>query len=118
MPTDSDVADLVVCEIIAGEGLSLGQAARRLPSARNGRAVSPSTVWRWLLIGVKLPGGRRVHLEGARISGRWLTSGPALARFIAAQTPDVDNSPQRPAAANAKRRASERAGAALAAKGL
>jgi hypothetical protein len=46
-------------EVVAGEGLSLAQAARRFPPFRQDKRVNPSTVFRWIHSGVKLPGGRR-----------------------------------------------------------
>jgi hypothetical protein len=102
-------------EIVAGLGLSLSQAARRFPSARQGRPVHSSCVWRWAREGVRLPDGYVVRLECARVSGRWLTSEPALERFIAAQTPtpDVASSPTMPRTPAARRRDSERAAAEL-----
>jgi Protein of unknown function (DUF1580) len=66
--------------------LSLPQAARRFPPYRQDRPVNPSTVWRWISGGVKLPDGSRVKLGAVRLSGRWLTSVEAIERFIAAQT--------------------------------
>src|SRR5262245_46496679 len=69
------------------ELLSLPQAARRFPPFRQDRPVNPSTVWRWISAGVKLPGGRRIRLGAIRLSGRWLTSVEAIERFITAQTP-------------------------------
>jgi hypothetical protein len=91
--------------------ISLAQAAARLPSNRLDRPVTASCVLRWVLTGVKVPGGGRVKLEAVRLGGRWLTSVEALGRFAAAQTPDLDapaggSATPRPPA---RRRASERA---------
>jgi hypothetical protein len=55
-------------------------------------------LWRWITEGVRLPDGSRVRLEAARLGGRWLTSEPALRRFLAAQTPELGASPPRTAA--------------------
>jgi hypothetical protein len=64
--------------------------------------------------GVRLSDGRIVRLEAARLSGRWLTSGPAIERFLAAQTPATDTpAPPTPRTPTARRRASERAAAEL-----
>jgi len=73
--------------------LSLPQAARRFPPYRQDRPVNPSTLWRWISAGVKLPDGHRIKLGAVRLSGRWLTSVEAIERFIAAQTPNPDNTP-------------------------
>lgn len=80
----------ILSEIASGLGLSLAQAGRRFPPSRLSRPVSPSCVWRWVHDGVRLPDGSVVRLEAARLSGRWLTSEPAIERFIAAQTPAID----------------------------
>lgn len=93
MTHDTNTTADVAAEIAAGGGLALGQAARRFPSYRNSRPVNPSTVWRWLTDGVRLPSGRRLRLEAARIGGRWLTSAAAIERFIRAQTPALDPEP-------------------------
>lgn len=107
MPTD---AAPILAEISSGLGLSLAQAARRLPSARQDRPVSTSCIWRWIAKGIRLTDGRIVKLEAARLAGRWLTSGPALERFLAAQTPNLDM-PAAPAprSPGQRRRASKRA---------
>src|SRR5438132_94236 len=87
-PPMSDTA--ITAEILSGSGLSLSQAARRFPPFREGKAVVPSTVFRWIVDGVRLPDGRRLRLEAARLGGRWLTSGPAIERFISGQTPNLE----------------------------
>lgn len=100
----------VLAEIAAGLGISLSEAARRLPSHRRGRPVHSSCVWRWISRGVTLPTGELVFLQAAKLSGRWLTTGPALQRFLAAQTPPVGGEAQpAPRTPAARQRASERA---------
>ncbi len=93
--------------------ISLAAAARALPPGRNGRPVSLSCIFRWIVDGVLAPDGkRRVRLEASRVGGRWLTSIAALERFADRQTPTFeDSAPIR--SANKTRTASERAGAAL-----
>jgi hypothetical protein len=131
--TPDTITPDVRAEIAAGHALSLPEVARRMPSYRRKRtggtdekpeygeplSVSPCTVWRWITEGVRLPDGRRVRLEAARVSGRWLTSEQALARWLAAQTPDLD-APTPPAPRSPGRRAAERraAGATLDAAGI
>src|SRR5262249_58033800 len=83
----------VLDEIAQGQGLSLTQAARLFPSARRGRPVTLSCVLRWVLGGVRAAEGGRIRLEAARLSGRWLTTAAAIRRFLAAQTPRLDDSP-------------------------
>jgi len=121
-----EVRTTLPVDISSEQLLSLPQAARRFPPYRRGRPVNPSTVWRWISSGVKLSGGRRVKLGAVRLSGRWLTSVEALARFIEAQTPDLGNgaslaadaAPETPRAENQRRRRSEKAGAKLKALGI
>jgi hypothetical protein len=70
--------------------LSIPQAAKRVPSQRNGAPTHASTVLRWILKGVK-----GVRLEGARMGGRWVTSVEAMQRFSAeltkAKLPQVES---------------------------
>ncbi len=107
-PTDSPSVQV---EIVAGQGVALSAAARRLPSTRAGRPVAASTLWRWSCQGVKAPDGRRVHLEVARCGCRWLTSEPALARFLQALNGQADAPAEAPPSKQSARRAAEVAGA-------
>jgi hypothetical protein len=94
--------------------LSLAQAARRFPSARLGRPVNASTIWRWARKGVKVSGVGVVRLECVRVSGRWLTSEEAISRFVAVQTPreEAEARPT-PRTPTERRRAAEQAGRQL-----
>jgi hypothetical protein len=106
-------------EILSGSGLNLGQAARRFPPYREGRPVNPSTIFRWIMSGVRLPDGSRVQLEAVRLGGRWLTSGPAIQRFIDRQTPNLNTDPApAPRTPTQRRKASERAGKQLGKVGI
>src|SRR5262245_44023220 len=62
--------------------LPFGVAARRLPSLRAGRPVSPATLWRWAAIGCLSRSGQRIRLETIRIGGSTCTSIEALQRFF------------------------------------
>jgi hypothetical protein len=73
--------------------LPLRDVASLLPPGRRGRPVTQGCVMRWILRGVKGPGGRRVRLEAVRLGGRWLTSLEALERFALAQTPGAGGEP-------------------------
>lgn len=109
----------ILSEIAAGLGLSLPECARRIPPSRQGCPVSPSCIWRWIAHGVRLPSGEVVRLEAARLSGRWLTSIPALERFLQRQSPQTEGE-SRPAlrTPTQRRRASEQAGKQLDKLGL
>ena len=93
--------------------ISLGQVARRIPPYR-GCKTNPSTIFRWLRDGVKLPNGTSLRLEGIRLAGRWLTSQEAVDRFLAEQNaacnPNAEPSVASPIRTAVKRRkASEEA---------
>lgn len=107
IPTNSpDVA----AEIIAGHGRSLSQAARLFPAYRQSKPVAPSTVYRWIANGVRLPDGSHVRLEAVRLGGRWLTSTQAIERFISRQTPQFSDAPTpAPRTVQQRQRATERA---------
>jgi Protein of unknown function (DUF1580) len=85
-PEQATPADLAA-EILAGAGLSMAEAAAKIPSFRAGRPTAPTTIARWAADGVRLPDGRTLRLESTRIGGRVVTTVPALIRFITAQEP-------------------------------
>jgi hypothetical protein len=108
------ITDQLLSEIEAGQGEPLTRAAKRVPSARNGRPATLSRLFRWVMQGVLGPDGQRVYLEAARLAGTWITTPGAIRRFVAAQTPclNAEQSPT-PRAPAARQRAAERAGKAL-----
>jgi len=77
----------VIKEIIGGDALGLGAAARKVPAYRGDGQANPSTIWRWIVAGAKARDGTILRLESARIGGRWMTSAAAAARFFAGLTP-------------------------------
>jgi hypothetical protein len=75
-----------MANILAESIVSIREAAALLPG-RSGRPTNFSTVWRWILRGIKRPGdAATVRLEAVRLGGRWVTSREAIARFSAALT--------------------------------
>jgi hypothetical protein len=62
--------------------LPFSAAARRIPSIRAGRPVSPATLWRWASVGCRGRNGQRIKLETIRIGGSTCTSLEALKRFF------------------------------------
>jgi hypothetical protein len=104
-------------EIERGEGESLMTAAKRMPSSRKGRPVTMSCVLRWILTGVLDTNGLRVHLDGCRLAGRWLTTPGAIRRFIVAQTPDLHQKPASTKSSTRQQQAAEQAGRKLAKMG-
>jgi hypothetical protein len=66
-------------DVLNEKTLTFTQAAKRLPSTRQNRAVSPNTIYRWAAFGV-----RGVRLETAFRGGTRVTSEQALQRFFAA----------------------------------
>jgi hypothetical protein len=81
------LTDHLLEEIEAGEGETLTRAARRVPRTRQDRPVTLGCLIRWVVTGVIGPTGERVHLEAARLAGKWITTPGAIRRFIQAQTP-------------------------------
>ena len=63
---------------LADDLLPLAEAARTLPRLRNGRPVSPSTLWRWSARGL-----RGVKLRVVRVGHVACTSKSALRQFFA-----------------------------------
>ena len=94
--------------------LSLKEAARLIPPARNGKRTHLSTLLRWVLTGAKAPDGTRVRLDAVRLGGRWMTSREALQRFTVRLTPTPVDATAPAARTEGKRlRAAERARAEL-----
>jgi hypothetical protein len=101
-------------EITAGHGLYLSQLAKRAPPFRLGRPATFHGVLRWVLAGARCPDGSRVYLEAARLSGKWVSTPQALARFIALQTPQVEATlPREPRSSKARTRANDQAATEL-----
>jgi hypothetical protein len=63
---------------------SFAEAASRLPALRGGKAVNPSTVWRWTTRGVRARNGELIRLECLKVGGTCCTSDEALLRFFRA----------------------------------
>jgi hypothetical protein len=94
--------------------LNISQAAKRFPPYRAGRPVHAATVTRWILSGIRGPGGQRIRLEAVRRPAGWLTSVEAIERFLLALTPELDgSSASTPRSPGKRERASERAGREL-----
>jgi hypothetical protein len=73
----SDLRELVV-DPLSPDTLPLAAAARLLPALRAGKAVSPSTLWRWYAHGLC-----GVRLAVVRVGGTACTSRQALRQFLA-----------------------------------
>jgi predicted DNA-binding transcriptional regulator AlpA len=73
--------------------------------SRNGRPLSPSTIWRWITEG---RGPLKVRLQTWRIGGRVLTTRQALDAFLSALNQSRASPAPVPSPA-ARRRAAERA---------
>jgi hypothetical protein len=83
-------ASPVLIEIMHGDALGLGAAAKLIPATRGDSPnARPATVWRWINNGSRAIDGRIVKLEASRVGGRWLTSRAAIARFSTALTSSV-----------------------------
>jgi hypothetical protein len=82
-----EVAPVVLSEILAGDSMGASGVIRALRD-RHGEVpiASPSTIWRWMVDGIRASHGRVVKLEAVRMGRKWLTSKAALARFATALT--------------------------------
>lgn len=90
--------------------ISLAEACRLIPAARQGKKTHLSTFLRWILEGARSQSGETVCLEAVRIGGRWMTSREALQRFAERLTlPATVAPPVPPRTPNQRQRASERA---------
>jgi hypothetical protein len=113
----------IISEIVAGEALSMGEAGRIIPALRGQKRTDPATIWRWVNRGHKLPDGSVLKLEAAKMAGRWLTSKPALGRFLeritAASIPQSEDTtpPVQARTVSTRQKSSQRASAKLAAMG-
>src|SRR5687767_1178417 len=81
------VTEKLLSEIADGQGESLTQLARRIPSFRSGKPATLGRLWRWVLSGKTGPAGHRVYLEAVKTPGGWISTPRAVARFFAALTP-------------------------------
>jgi hypothetical protein len=99
--------------------ISLAEAAKLIPPARQGKRTHLSTLLRWIIKGARNPVGEIVRLEGIRIGSRWMTSREALQRFAERLTPRSDGpSAIAPRTPMQRRRASELAARELARIGI
>lgn len=87
-----DAIPSVLSEILSGDALGMGAAAKLFPAHRGEGRARPSTIWRWITHGARTANGAAVKLEAARVGGRWLTSRAALTRFATALTPPSSES--------------------------
>lgn len=90
------------------ELLTIAQAAKRLPSHPH-----VSTVWRWVLYGV-----RGTKLESVLIGGLRYTSAQALERFVAGTTAKAAGQPAPTRTPRRRERAIRRAERELEAEGI
>jgi hypothetical protein len=67
-----------VIDPLAPDVVSLAQGARELPRLRASKPVSPSTLWRWAVHGI-----RGIRLPIARVGGTAVTTRAALRQFLA-----------------------------------
>ena len=69
-------------------GLSPTQIGRLCPENRPGVPVSPTSIVRWIVEGVRLRGGGRLKLPATRYPGGWRIAEDDFAEFIAKLTAD------------------------------
>ena len=107
----------MVARLLSEDRLTPAEAGKLVGVLECGATVSPCTILRWCLRGVRKPDGTRLYLEHFRAGGRYATSRQALVRFLAAQTggPEPGAAVRTP---TERRRACERATAELDAMGV
>jgi hypothetical protein len=76
--------------------LTPAQIGRRCPPNREGAPVSPTTVVRWIVNGVRRRDGGRLRLPALRYPGGWRIAEDDFERFIAALTQDRTGAPPSP----------------------
>ncbi len=106
-------APSVLAEIQAGECLTLSAAGRLFPGHKGGKAVDPSTVFRWVTKGSRATDGTCVKLEAIRVGSRWLTSASSIKRYVAALTTINTDSTEEIRTPAERNKASEKAAAKL-----
>jgi hypothetical protein len=94
----ADSVSTVIAEIVAGDTLTLNQAAKLIPAHRGEGTATVSRIWRWASAGFRREDGRVVKLETARFGTQILTSRAALARFATALTSPSEAAPLTPPA--------------------
>lgn len=88
--TTIDLAsETLVARILRETPIGMAVVARRLGRFRDDKPTHPRTPTRWARDGVLLADGTRLHLEAVILSGRLVTSWPAVERFIEAQQQPV-----------------------------
>jgi len=94
------------------EEFSTSQAARQVQTA-------PSTIFRWIVHGVRIPGGQRLRLRAKRIGGAWRVEKAALDDFIRLLTEAhrPEQAPPLPRSSGRRQHAADRAGRRLAEMG-
>ena len=98
-------------------GLTVGQVCRRIPGARGGAGVCPSTVSRWITVGCPARSGVRVKLKATRAGGRWLIDPDDLQAFFDALGSPTTTTTAPTRTDRQRKQAAERAASELARRG-
>lgn len=86
-------------DLVTQTGLSPNQAARLLPSYREGQPTHASRIVRAIVHGHRDPTGAIIKLEAIRFGSQWVTTAEAIQEYaerLAGRRPD--SPPRRPAA--------------------
>jgi hypothetical protein len=86
----SDTIAALLPEVEAGHGLSMGPAGRVLGG------IDPSSVFRFVTRGTRTADGRLVKLEAIRIGAKWVTTRPAISRYLRALANPIEATPAKP----------------------
>lgn len=66
----------------------LRELAARIPSPKGG-TMTPAGIKRWIVVGLKAPGGAHIFLPGLRLGGAWFSTFEAVDVFVGAMNGDA-----------------------------
>lgn len=90
MSKESFMSEMFLQEISRGEGLSLREICKIIPSSRSRKPATLSRILRWILIGCGGPNGKRIRLEALKSPSGWISTPAAVTRFFLKLTPNVE----------------------------
>jgi hypothetical protein len=72
----------MLIDVFAADVMSLAEAAKRLPKARNGKKAHVTTIYRWATAGLRSHDDAVFRLETVKVGGTTCTSLGAMQRFF------------------------------------
>jgi hypothetical protein len=84
MATEVGTTTAEVSRIHPRRRYSTGQLAQRLASNKRDGCLHPTTIAKYIVKGVRLPDGTRLHLRATKQPGGWIVLGGEALEFLAA----------------------------------